>query len=61
VTEDQGKVDRVWEREANLMQVNAERKKIYIFIADSKATSLATADKEKTKDYLTSETVPVLW
>jgi hypothetical protein len=61
VTEDQGEVDRVWEREANLMQANVERKKIYIFIADIKATSLATADKEKTKDYLTSETVPVLW
>jgi len=61
MTEDQGKVDRVWEQESNLMQAGVDMKKIYIFIADIKAIALATADKEKTKPFLTPEKVPVLW
>ena len=61
MTEDQGEVERVWEQDTNLMEASAERKKIYIFIADTKAIALATADKEKTKPFLTPEKVPMLW
>jgi len=43
------------------MQAGDKMKQIYIFIGDCKALALAIADQEKTRPYLTPETVPVLW
>jgi len=42
------------------MQAGDKMKQIYIFIGDYKALALAIADQEKTRPYLTLETVPVL-
>ena len=60
-TADQGIVDRIWELDPDKMQAGEKMKQIYIFIGDIKALALATADQERTRSYLTPETVPMLW